>query len=524
MIRRANTIFRPTLTALLRSGLIAVLASTTTLWAITNKGPDAGSYTATDGAVFSFADLAAAGGAPSVLGGIDDGAAVLTLPFPFQFYGKTYTQLCASANGILSFITAAPACGNANDFANADLTLAPSPGDLPALLPYWTDLTFQVAGAGAVYYQTRGTPGSRQFVVEWSNAFPQGSPNPVTFEVILSEGSNQILFQYQTVNLGGGNPASNGAHSTVGIRDAKGNTNNRQIAWSYDAAVLSNSGVILFTPPAGSQTSVNTITSNPPGLQVTVDGATVTTPQVVSWSPNTSHTLLITGQQNMGGVRNTFTGWSTGSTALQITVQAQTTGTTYTATFSTQYLLTTGLNPPGAGTISGAGYYSPGAPASVQAAASSGYVFDHFSGDLSGSTNPQLLMMSGPKNVVANFRSAANPTLTAAVTGKTNGATTGQRVWTIRLANSGLGTAAGAKITGVVLTQVAGTPCAPPSAVVSAFPVTIGDIASASNATGQITIDFSGCPDSTARFSLKVNFEANSTSYSGSTTINNQTK
>jgi len=524
MIRRAKAIFHPMLTALLRSALAAVLASTSILWATTNKGPDAGSYTATDGAVFSFVDLAAAGGAASVLGGIDDGVAVLTLPFPFQFYGNTYTQLCASANGILTFITGPAACTMSSDFANADLTSAAPPGDLPALLPFWTDLSFQVAGSGAVFYQTRGTPGSRQFVVDWDNAFPQGSPNAVTFEVILSEGSNQILFQYQTVDLGGGNPANDGARATVGIRDSGGNTNGREIAWSYDAAVLVNSSAVLFTPPAGSETSVNTITSNPPGLQLTVDGVVVTTPQVQSWSSNSTHTLLAASPQNNGGVRNTFTGWSTGASTAQITIQAQNPGTTYTANFSTQYQLTTGVNPSNGGTITGGGYYSPRATATVQATAAAGYTLDHFSGDLSGSANPQTLMMTGPMNVVANFRSTATPTLTAAITGKANGSATGQRVWTIRLANSGLGTAAGAEITGAVLSQIAGTPCTPAASVVSAFPVVVGDIAPSANATGQMTIDFSGCPDATGRFSLKVSFEANSTTYTGSTTINNQTK
>jgi hypothetical protein len=68
----------------------------------------------------------------------------------------------------------------------------------------------------------------------------------VTFEVVLYEGTNRVLFQYQTVNLGAGNPASNGALATVGIRDTGGNTNNRQIEWSYAAPVLGNGTAISF--------------------------------------------------------------------------------------------------------------------------------------------------------------------------------------------------------------------------------------------------------------------------------------
>ncbi len=45
-----------------------------------------------------------------------------------------------------------------------------------------------------------------------------------------------------------------------------------------------------------------TVTSNPPGLQVIVDGATVTTPQVYNWTLNSTHTLDIpSGVQSQGG-------------------------------------------------------------------------------------------------------------------------------------------------------------------------------------------------------------------------------
>ncbi len=52
----------------------------------------------------------------------------------------------------------------------------------------------------------------------------------------------------------------------------------------------------------GSATKSVTVTSNPPGLQVIVDGATVTTPQVYSWALNSAHTLDIpSGIQTQSG-------------------------------------------------------------------------------------------------------------------------------------------------------------------------------------------------------------------------------
>jgi hypothetical protein len=143
-------------------------------WGAT-RGPDAGGYSATDETVYSFVDIAGASGGASILSGTDDGTAVLTVPFPFEFYGQPQTLACVSTNGALYFVPSVGACsGFDGDFANTDLSAAPVPADRPAILPFWTDLTFQVSGSGAVLYQTLGTAPDRRFVVQWNNAYPQG--------------------------------------------------------------------------------------------------------------------------------------------------------------------------------------------------------------------------------------------------------------------------------------------------------------------------------------------------------------
>jgi hypothetical protein len=376
------------------------------LWA-TNKGPDAGNYTATDNTVYSFMDPAGSGGAPSVLAGIDDGGALLTLPFSFQFYGQSYTMVCVSSNGLAYFVTGTSFCGSAAqtvDFANTDLTSTAPPGDLPTIAPFWMDLSFAPAGAGAVYYQTVGTSPNQQFVIEWHNAFPANSSSPVTFEAVLNQGSNNIVFQYQTVNLGNGNVASNGVQATVGIRNSGGNNNNQQIEWSYDAAVLSNSYAMVFNAPSSTATSVNTIATSPSGLSVSVDGTSMPSPAVVSWVPGTTHTLAVTASQTNGGTKTNLSSWSTGAATPQISVQAPNNGTTYTATFATQYQLTTSASPPSEGSVSGNGTFSnSGSTVTVTATPTPPYVFKQFTGDLTGTTNSQPLLMNGPKNVVAVF-------------------------------------------------------------------------------------------------------------------------
>src|SRR5208283_3861171 len=81
---------------------------------------------------------------------------------------------------------------------------------------------------------------------------------------------------------------------------------------------------------------------------------------------------------------------------------------TYTAAFSTQYLLTTGVSPSGYGSIvaspgSTDRYYNSGTQVQITATPTAGHSFSGFSGDLTGTANPQTLAMSAPHSVTASF-------------------------------------------------------------------------------------------------------------------------
>jgi hypothetical protein len=57
--------------------------------------------------------------------------------------------------------------------------------------------------------------------------------------------------------------------------------------------------------------STVTIASNPPGLQVVVDGTTITTPKKYTWALNSTHTLAVpSGSQTLSGTVYTFGRWS----------------------------------------------------------------------------------------------------------------------------------------------------------------------------------------------------------------------
>jgi hypothetical protein len=116
------------------------------------------------------------------------------------------------------------------------------------------------------------------------------------------------------------------------------------------------------------------------------------------------------------GVRYRSPVWSDGGAAThQITAPGS--AYTYTASYATtQYYLTTAVSPANGGTFSlnpvgEAQWYNSGATIqAVKAVWADGYGFSGFTGNLSGSTNPQPLTMNSPKSVTAYFSTATQIT------------------------------------------------------------------------------------------------------------------
>jgi astacin len=66
----------------------------------------------------------------------------------------------------------------------------------------------------------------------------------------------------------------------------------------------------------GAAPAAVTVTSNPPGLSVIVDGAAVTTPQVFAWKRNSSHTLNVAaGAQSLAGSAYIYGRWNDNAAA-----------------------------------------------------------------------------------------------------------------------------------------------------------------------------------------------------------------
>jgi Divergent InlB B-repeat domain len=268
-----------------------------------------------------------------------------------------------------------------------------------------------------------------------------------------------------------------------------------------------------------------TVNTSPAGLPVIVDGQGVTAPRTFSWIPGSTHSLEAVSPQPIGtGSRYAFANWSNGGTISQ-NVVVPSTDTTYAATYSQQFQLTTNVSPAGSGSITAGGWIDAGTVLSVGASANSGFQFANFSDGLTGSSNPQNLTMDAPKNVVANFSSLA-PILGATITARSG--VPGARQWTITLANNGQGVANSAQIDALTVTQTAGVACSTAPAITSpspapsiANPLAVGTLSPGASGSAAVSLDFSGCAAS-ARFRVGISFRANGGAYTGSATLNNQ--
>jgi uncharacterized membrane protein YkvA (DUF1232 family) len=162
-----------------------------------------------------------------------------------------------------------------------------------------------------------------------------------------------------------------------------------------------------------------TVTTNPAGLSITVDGTAAISPQTFVWTPGTGHTIATSSPQaGAAGARYAFASWSDGL-AISHSITAPGTTTTYTANFSAQYLLTLAVSPSGGGTLTpvpasptGDGYYNSGTSVQVTATPAASFNFGGFSGDLTGLTSPQTVVMSAPRSVTGTFVGVVSATIT----------------------------------------------------------------------------------------------------------------
>ncbi|MDC2984605.1 C25 family cysteine peptidase, partial [Candidatus Marinimicrobia bacterium] len=157
--------------------------------------------------------------------------ALVSLPFDFQFYGQTYTEITVSADGWISF--------GRNDIPSFRNHPIPGPGGpSPMVAAFWDDL--RTGSGGNVYTYSA----NEYLVIQWDNMRTHfsavfGNNERQTFQMILYNneflnnqtitGDNEIKIQYNDFNNTsagyypeGGTPV-HGCYATVGIENHLGN-------------------------------------------------------------------------------------------------------------------------------------------------------------------------------------------------------------------------------------------------------------------------------------------------------------
>ena len=164
---------------------------------------------------------------------------MIDLPFPFTFYGTTYTQARVCSNGFIEFVGPTTAsCA----FTNA--AIPTTPGRTATIAAFWDDLI--VDSKASIRTEVKGAAPNRRFVIEFRNLhFFLDTTRRIDVAIVLNE-NGEILTQYRNLADDG---RERGNSATLGIENGTGTD---ALRFSFNEAVL------------GVEPAVNTIRYRPP--------------------------------------------------------------------------------------------------------------------------------------------------------------------------------------------------------------------------------------------------------------------
>jgi hypothetical protein len=174
------------------------------------------------------------GTTPLALSG-DDSFTSVTLPFPFSFYGQSYTSAAVCTNGFVTFLSGT--C----PFTNSGIPSGSTPN--AAIYPYWDDMF--IDASSSMWTSTLSSP--NRFVIEWRNAAYFGDfSRRVDFEIVLYE-NGQILTQYRNI---ANDAREMGSSATLGIENQTGTV---AFQYSLNEAVIGSPtfAIRYLLPPSG---------------------------------------------------------------------------------------------------------------------------------------------------------------------------------------------------------------------------------------------------------------------------------
>jgi len=216
-------------------------------------------------------------------------------PFLVQFGGGNFSGLQVSQYGAINFVALNI------DYFNEPL---PSRHETTLVAPFWDDL---YPADGGVFWDVIGNAPNRELVIEWRKISHSLCGNPsdttVKFQVVLFEGSSDILFNYADVAFGGDCAFANlGASATVGVQVAT------QVAtqYSFETPSLGNGTAILWTlgapTPSITHLSPFTAIAGDPGFELKVNGSNFVPESQVAWKGTPLSTTFVSSSELTAGV------------------------------------------------------------------------------------------------------------------------------------------------------------------------------------------------------------------------------
>jgi hypothetical protein len=237
-------------------------------------------------------------------------------------------------------------------------------------------------------------------------------PDSITFQAYITSRSGEVLTQnssgcgyedgyywIQCGNFPSEWHAGDVLH--IDVSDLNGFSSEGEVALTYAASDPLNIVIEIITYGI-------TIGTNPEGLEFTVDDTVYSATRTFTWLEDSQHEISVSSPQSItADVRYDFSDWSDGQPQIHTIVADM--DKSVTAHFIAKYRLTTHIDPASSGSIElvpAGQFYSSGTIVTLNAEpdTENGYLFDRWSGDLSGDTNPDTLhIASTPKSVTAHF-------------------------------------------------------------------------------------------------------------------------
>ena len=252
--------------------------------------------------------------------------------------------------------------------------------------------------------------------VTYSGTFP---PNPVSVGCPANTGTEGTPYNSAVLGNGGVLPYTfsigpgalpGGLTLNPATGAITGNPNSTGL-FNFTANLSDGTGVPSGNASANCSINVTgsavaiTVQTVPAGLTIIVDGNTLTAPQVFNWVPGSNHTIATTTPQGSGGTRYVFNNWSDAG-AISHSVTTPGSATTYTASFDTEYQLTTAAGAGGTVSPASGSFFPAGSVQNVTATANSGFVFANWTGPVANAASAATTVtMSAPVSVTANFTS-----------------------------------------------------------------------------------------------------------------------